>query len=206
MNLKRLAMTQLFRRLWYLEYARKKQAAASAKRKAAGARRQVYYYHQVTMPHASLTAQVVEDLASAYDVELVQRLCRAPDAGMIAQHYEEKFYPFMRKDAADIASFYDLEFTDIGRQPSEELALQGSQLLAGVIDMPAFLTLAPKVNAAVWNEDEAELKALAEAHAPLDEAATCALMNKHETERLDFGYVYGVPSISKPSGISAQTG
>ena len=105
MNLKRFAMTLLVRRSWYLEYARKKQAAASAKRKAAGNRRKVYYYHQVTMPHASLTAQVLADLSSAYDVDIVQRLCWAPDAGMIAQHYEDKFYPFMRKDAADIAPF-----------------------------------------------------------------------------------------------------
>lgn len=191
MDPKRIAMNQIFRRWWYLKYARKKQATATAKRKASGTKRKVYYYHQVTMPHASLTAQVLEKLANAYDIEIVQRLCHSPDSGMIASQYEEKYYPFMRKDAADIAPFYGLEFTDIGRQPNEALALKGSQLLAAVLDTPAFLKLAPKVNTAVWNEDEVALNALAEGHSLLDKTATKELMKAHEAERLEFGYVYG---------------
>lgn len=191
MDPKRIAMNQIFRRWWYLKYARKKQAAATAKRKASGEKRKVYYYHQVTMPHASLTAQILEKLANTYDIEIVQRLCNSPDSGMLASQYEEKFYPFMRKDAADIAPFYGLSFTDIGRQPNEALAFKGSQLLAAVLGTPQFIELAPKVTDAVWQEDEVTLNALAQEHSMLDKSATKDLMKQHEAERLDHGYVYG---------------
>ena len=190
MSLRRSAMTHVFRRLWSLDHARRKQAKASARRKSAGTRRQVFYYHQVSMPHATLAAQLLEGLAAAYDIDIVPRLCWAPDARMIAQAYEEQFYPFMRKDAADIAPYYGLAFDDIGRQPSQEVALRGSRILAGSIDSPDFLELAPKVDAAVWSEDEAALDVLAKTHAPLDEATTRSLMTRHEAERLNRGYVY----------------
>lgn len=88
-----------------------------AKRKLGGARAELCYFHQPDDPYSHLTAQVLTDLQARYDIDLQIYLVDEPSDEMAPER--EALRAYSRRDAAKIAPFHGLSFTDMGSQPSE---------------------------------------------------------------------------------------
>lgn len=86
-------------------------------RKMTGQRAQVMYFHQTDDPYSHLTAQVLSELQARYDIDLQVYLVDAPADEMAPERAALQSYG--RRDAAKIAPFHGLTFTDPGKQPSE---------------------------------------------------------------------------------------
>ena len=82
-----------------------------------GQRAEVLYFHQVDDPYSHLTAQVLQDLQSRYDIDLKVLLVDQPADDAAPER--DALIAYSRRDAAKIAPFHNLTFTDPGKQPSE---------------------------------------------------------------------------------------
>ena len=102
---------------------------AEQRRRALRQPHRIGYFHQVDDPYSHLAAQVLADLVARYDVELEPHLVGAPpdDAAPERRLLEA----FARKDAADVAPSYGLEFPAAERGPEEAASEEASRLLAG---------------------------------------------------------------------------
>ena len=86
-------------------------------RKMSGRPPELLYFHQPDDPYSHLTAQVLQDLQSRYDVDLRVMLVDAPEDDAAPER--DALAVYSRRDAAKIAPFHNLEFNDPGMQPSE---------------------------------------------------------------------------------------
>jgi 2-hydroxychromene-2-carboxylate isomerase len=74
----------------------------------------------------------------------------------------ERLASFSRKDAADVAPPYGLDFPADAAAPSEEAVARAARLLAGAIDSGSFVRDAERIGAALWSGDAEALARLAE--------------------------------------------
>ena len=88
-----------------------------AKRKVSGRKAEVFYFHQPDDPYSHLTAQVLSELQARYDINLHIYLVDEPTDEMAPERAALRAYS--RRDAAKIAPYHGLEFTDMGAQPSD---------------------------------------------------------------------------------------
>ena len=79
-------------------------------------RAEVLYFHQPDDPYSQLTAQILTDLQARYDIDIKVMLVDAPSDDMAPERAALENYS--RRDAAAIARFHGLQFTDPGQQPS----------------------------------------------------------------------------------------
>jgi 2-hydroxychromene-2-carboxylate isomerase len=145
-----------------------RRALAEWRRRLARQPHRVLYFHQLDDPYSQLVAQVLVPFAERYQVELVPMLVGAPPDAAAPER--ERLVAFSRRDAADIAPHYGLEFRDPGAQPESGLLDLAGRILAGALEAAVFASLAPRVGQALWSGDADALEALAREHPPVDES------------------------------------
>jgi len=82
---------------------------------------QVHYFHQVDDPYSQLAAQALPALVERYDIVLTPHLAAPPDDDAAPER--ERLEAFSRKDAADVAPAYGLEFPRPAGAPAGPLVV-----------------------------------------------------------------------------------
>jgi 2-hydroxychromene-2-carboxylate isomerase len=129
------------------------------RRRLAGAPHRVRYFHQPDDPYSQLAAQVLGPLVERYDVTLEVHLAGPPSDDAAPER--ERLESFSRKDAADVAPFYGLQFPANAAAPSGEAVAHAARLLAGSLACGNFVRDAPRIGAALWSGDAQTLDGLA---------------------------------------------
>jgi 2-hydroxychromene-2-carboxylate isomerase len=151
-------------------------------RRIKGERHVVEFFHQVNDAYSHLALEAIGPLLDRYDVEFrfhvtsQTDLAHAPEPEMLAA--------YARRDCAEIAPHYDLEFSSGTEAPSPAAIDRVERLLAGLTGDPRFLKVALKAGRALWRDDGAALDEIVERvpSASEDEvAATIAAGNERRT-------------------------
>lgn len=135
---------------------------AEVRLRRGGGRRVLEFFHQVDDPHSHLALQCLAGLRSAYDIDLIVHL--VPPPTLTAHPDAETYQAWARRDAADVAPDYGLEFSDPGRQPEQEMVTLARGILSAALEQTHLPELAVAVGAALWRGDAGELEALASRH------------------------------------------
>jgi 2-hydroxychromene-2-carboxylate isomerase len=133
---------------------------AERRRRMAGEPHRVRYFHQPDDPYSHLAAQVLGSLVARYDLALEVHLAGPPSEEAAPER--ERLASYSRKDAADVAPAYGLEFPADVPPPSEDGVARTARLLAGAIESDSFVRDAPRIGAALWSGDVQALGRLAE--------------------------------------------
>jgi 2-hydroxychromene-2-carboxylate isomerase len=148
-RLLRFFLSRRFSRFASAEWKAKKRAAAEQKRKAEGRPHLVEYFHQVDDPYSHLMAQVIEQFAERYDIEVVPHLIRA--TGGRSQPEEEKLAVWARRDCGLIAQHYGLSFPDdAGVVPEPELQQAANRALTK-LGAKGFLKQVEGISTSLWS-------------------------------------------------------
>ena len=118
-------------------------------RRVKGERPTVHYFHQVDDPYSHLAIQTLERLQDRYLVEFEYHLVsRAGD-----QYFgDAKRYPIWSlHDAADIASYYGLEFPHDAKRPSADQVMRANRRLVERSGATNFPEIALEVGRELWN-------------------------------------------------------
>jgi 2-hydroxychromene-2-carboxylate isomerase len=122
------------------------------RRKLSGQRPEVLYFHQPDDPYSQLTAQVLTELQARYDIDLQVKLVNEPEDDAAPERLALQAYS--RRDAALIAPFHNLSFTDAGQQPSEASLKLARRSLAASSNLPK---AAAEIGEAFWSDDTDKL-------------------------------------------------
>lgn len=125
-----------------------RQRSLAARRRMSGKRAQVLYFHQPDDPYSQLTAQILSEFQARYDVDLEVHLVDAPADDVAPERAALEAYS--RRDAAKIAPFYGLSFTDTGAQPSQASLAFARRTLAASSNL---VVAAEQIGAAYWADD-----------------------------------------------------
>lgn len=145
-----------------------------------GGRRVLEFFHQVDDPHSHLAVQCLAGLRSTYQVELIVHL--VPPPALVADPDAETYQAWARRDAADVAPDYGLDFIDPGLQPDPDLLRLARSILSWALERTSLPELAVEVGRALWCGDGAELEALAVRHGA-DADTTACDREEHGLER-----------------------
>jgi 2-hydroxychromene-2-carboxylate isomerase len=181
MWLKRKLFGVVMGRMADLGRQRQRELHAEAARVRGGAPRELHYFHEIDDPYSHLTAQVLTALLQAYDVKLVLHLVPLGASDVVPER--EMLIAYARRDAAAVAPWYGLQFTDIGRQPTPALQTLALAILSGP-GVAARPQLIEQVGACLWADDAAGLQALAAACGNSD--PTQALKNVQRNAHLQY--------------------
>jgi 2-hydroxychromene-2-carboxylate isomerase len=122
------------------------------RRKVSGERAKVLYFHQPDDPYSQLTAQVLADLQSRYDIDLEVHLVDAPSDEAAPER--DALIAYSRRDAAKIAPFFGLTFDDTGAQPSEASLKLTRRVLAASSNRAQ---VAASIGEAFWQDNTDKL-------------------------------------------------
>ncbi|MDG1007379.1 MAG: DsbA family protein [Alphaproteobacteria bacterium] len=122
------------------------------RRKLSGQRPEVLYFHQPDDPYSQLTAQVLTELQARYDIDLQVKLVNEPEDDAAPERLALQAHS--RRDAALIATFHNLSFTDAGQQPSEASLKLARRSLAASSNLPK---AAAEIGEAFWSDDTDKL-------------------------------------------------
>jgi 2-hydroxychromene-2-carboxylate isomerase len=137
-------------------------------------RHRVLYFHQVDDPYSQLAVQVLPQFVARYEVDIEPYLVAPPPDE--AAPDRARLIEFSRKDAADVASAYGLEFESQWRQPEPAFRELVLRLLACAIRNDVFVDRAAAIGRAMWTGDAAEVDRAAGGLASFDlEAAGVVL-------------------------------
>ncbi len=161
-----------------------RRSLAELRRRLRGEPHRVLYFHQVDDPYSQLAAQRLGELERRYEVELAPWLVGPPSDEAAPER--ERLEAFARRDAADVAPGYGLEFPHATAAPDPANVALATRVLAAARERGAFAALAARVGALLWSGERAALDALAhEAGAAEPEVASAALeAGSRERERL----------------------
>ncbi|MCH1542554.1 MAG: DsbA family protein [Alphaproteobacteria bacterium] len=131
-------------------------AMKALRRKLSGQRPEVLYFHQPDDPYSQLTAQVLTELQARYDINLQVKLVNEP--GDDAAPERSALQAYSRRDAASIAPYHNLNFTDVGQQPSDASLKLARRSLAASSNL---LKAAVEIGDAFWSDDTDKLDRMA---------------------------------------------
>ena len=157
--LKRWALSRLMTHVISEKHQDKSRAKHEAKRQKQNRRHVVEYFHQVDDGYSHLALQVLGRLKTQYNIELVVHLVPAlrdanfPEPDLLQE--------MSRKDAAQIAPYYELAFPDAKVLPASRLSELATGIL-GHLSTKEFEEASVAVSEALWRGDEAGLRKLAE--------------------------------------------
>ncbi len=120
----------------------------ASKRRFLGQRAEVLYFHQPDDPYSHLTAQILADFQMRYDVELKVVLVDEPLDDVAPERQALRDYS--RRDAAKIAPYHNLSFTDLGVQPSAATLALARRNLAASSNLA---TAAADIGEAFWADN-----------------------------------------------------
>ncbi len=159
------------------------------RRRLARAPHRVLYFHQVDDPYSQLAAQLLPALCTRYAIELVPQLVGPPSDEAAPER--ERLAVFARRDAADIAKGYRLEFPAAAAAPEPQAVELAERILAAALPPERFAALAERVGAALWARDRSALEALARAEGAAEAGAAAALRAEGERLRNRLGHYLG---------------
>ncbi len=126
------------------------------RRRLSGAAHEVHYFHQMDDPYSHLVAQMLPTLQSRYDICINVHMVGAPSDEAAPERKALENYS--RRDAAKIAPFYGLEFTDLGHQSSSGNLQLAHRALAASGNPQTILV---DIGAAYWRDDTRRLERMA---------------------------------------------
>ena len=126
--------------------------AKALRRKLSGQRPGVLYFHQPDDPYSQLTAQVLTELQARYDINVQVKLVNEPDDDAAPERLALQTYS--RRDAALIAPYHNLTFTDPCQQPSDASLKLARRSLAASSNLPK---AAAEIGEAYWSDDTDKL-------------------------------------------------
>jgi 2-hydroxychromene-2-carboxylate isomerase len=162
---------------------------AERRRRLAGEPHRVRYFHQPDDPYSHLAAQVLGRLVERYDVMLEVHLAGPPPNAAAPER--ERLERFSRKDAADVAPAYGLEFPRDAAAPGEEAVAQAARLLAGAIEAESFVRDAQRIGAALWPGNAEAPERLADELPAADPEATRRALEEGSDLRERTGHYLG---------------
>jgi 2-hydroxychromene-2-carboxylate isomerase len=133
---------------------------AEKRRRLGGGPHRVRYFHQVDDPYSQLAAQLLPELVRRYSVSLEPQLVDAPSDAAAPER--ALLAAFARRDAADVAPGYGLEFPRQASEPDSAASELAARTLAAAASAGSFADNAARVGAALWAGDTAALAALAD--------------------------------------------
>jgi len=136
---------------WALTHPRRRAVrrfVAERRRRFAGEPHRILYFHQVDDPYSHLAAQVLSELSRRYDIVLEPHLVGPPPDDAAPER--ERLEAFARKDAADVAPFYGLEFPVAATPPDPSDVEQATRTLAGAIGAKRFVEVTARVGDVLW--------------------------------------------------------
>ncbi|HXA46017.1 MAG TPA: DsbA family protein [Burkholderiaceae bacterium] len=148
MSIKTLLMPMISERLLSRKRLLKLRARSERKRVANRQRHQVHYFHQIDDPYSALTAQVLPQLLSRYDIELIPHIVGAPPADAAPER--DKLIAYSRRDAQLLAQHHGLNFRDPGAQPASQAQEDAAALLVAAIDKHDFTKIVGSVSTRLW--------------------------------------------------------
>jgi 2-hydroxychromene-2-carboxylate isomerase len=174
----------------------------------------LFYFHQVDDPYSHLVAQILPRLLDRYDVVLEPRLVGPPPAEAAPERV--LLEAWARKDAADIAPGYGLEFPGMGGEttrgsgsgasrtgevgvgnaakieaPKSAAVALARRLLAGAIRAGSFAQWAGPVGEALWAGDVDRLEAWTDEIPAARESETAEMLHAGNQERARRGHYLG---------------
>jgi 2-hydroxychromene-2-carboxylate isomerase len=159
------------------------------RRRLSGQRQRVLYFHQVDDPYSQLAAQVLPELLARYEVELVPYLVGPPSDAAAPER--QRLADFARRDAADVAPGYGLDFPAGASAPAPECVELTARMLAPAVVDGGFTTLAARAGAALWRGDRVRLEALARESGVTDIATARAALGSGSRLREQLGHYLG---------------
>lgn len=177
----RVLMSWFMNRMIDPKRAKKARDAHEAKRQATGAPHQVEYFHQLDDPYSHLSAQKLNELALAYDIEIIPHLIH-PTGGK-EQPYPDELATYARRDAAAVAPHYGLSFPgNAGMTPSDADRELAARILVAA-NRPQFVERIAAISDALWSGDRPTLEKLAQEFGTVDKAKADRQLNEG-TKRL----------------------
>jgi 2-hydroxychromene-2-carboxylate isomerase len=132
---------------------------------------------------------VLGRLVERYDAALEVRLAGPPPDDAAPER--ELLASFSRKDAADVAPAYGLEFPATAAAPSRDAVARTARLLAGAIEAGSFVPNAERIGAALWSGDAEALGRLAEETPAAAAEATRRALEEGSSLRARTGHYLG---------------
>jgi 2-hydroxychromene-2-carboxylate isomerase len=111
----------------------------------------IEFFHQVDDPYSHLALEAISALLGRYHVEYRFHLTSQSDRKYAPE--PELLAAYARRDCAAVAPYYELEFSDDARPPSESDISRVERMLAGLTGDPRFLEVARKAGRALWQGD-----------------------------------------------------
>jgi len=159
----------------------------------------LFYFHQVDDPYSHLVAQILPRLLDRYDVVLEPRLVGPPSEEAAPER--ALLEAFARKDAADIAPGYGLDFPGAGADrsggaveidaPKPAAVALARRLLAGAIRAGGFAQWAGPIGEALWTGDVERLEAWADEIPTARESEAAEMLHTGNQERTRRGHYLG---------------
>lgn len=164
-----------------------RRAIFGVRRKITGARPTVHYFHQADDPYSHLAAQLLQPLASRYDIVLKPWLVPPPDDAAAPERQRLESYAL--RDAARLSRRYRLQFPDDATRPASQLLDAARARLVAALEAGRFAERAPELGAALWS-GQIERVWNAGAYAP-DQARVDAVLLEGDAERRRLGHYLG---------------
>ncbi len=163
----RWATSTLMTKMCQPQRLSKQRAKAEKARVKSGNPHIVEYFHQVEDGYSHLAAQVLQSLGNRYDIQFECHLVTGPQGKNAAE--PELLLQLSRYDAFHVAGEYGLTF------PRHDAGLPAGlvQLAAAILaaqNNQEFIECAAEVGEALWAEDEAMLKVLAQRYGQATDA------------------------------------
>jgi 2-hydroxychromene-2-carboxylate isomerase len=159
------------------------------RRRLRGEPHRVHYFHQLDDPYSQLAAQVLAKLVARFDVELAPQLVGPPPDAAAPER--AKLEAYARRDAADVAPGYGLDFPEGAKTPDAALVTRAQAVLASARAATDFAGAAPRVGRALWSNDTAGLEALAAELGVAEPAAVRARLEAGNALRAKLGHYLG---------------
>jgi 2-hydroxychromene-2-carboxylate isomerase len=159
------------------------------RRRLSGQPQRVLYFHQIEDPYSQLIAQLLPELLARYEVALAPHLVGPPSDAAAPER--QRLADYARRDAADVAPGYELEFPASSTAPNPECVELAARMLAPAITAGSFAELAARAGAALWRGDRARLEALARESGVTDIATARAALEAGSRLRERLGHYLG---------------
>ena len=180
--------SKLLTRVSSAERLAAERARCEKRRIKAGQPHVVEYFHEVDDGYSHLAAQMLEPLLQRYRVELVCHLVGGP-VGKNAPE-PELLLKLSRYDAFKVAPHYGLQFPRHDEAPAERLLRLAAAILAAQ-DTGGFVEHAAEVGRALWADDEASLRDMAERFGRASEAEVSARIDAGNKRRAELRHYSG---------------
>ncbi|MAT91176.1 MAG: 2-hydroxychromene-2-carboxylate isomerase [Halioglobus sp.] len=187
-RLLRWTTSRLMTRLSRPQRLQRQRARLERERQRQGRPHRVEYFHQVDDGYSHLAAQLLQQLAARYDIELACHLVSGPHGRNLPE--PDLLLRLSRYDSRHVAPHYGLDFPGDAAAPDAALFALAREILAAQDDTQ-FAACAAAVGDALWRADRAALDELAQKHGRADAAACSSRVAAGDARIAELGHYSG---------------